>query len=77
MDIRERLNSDYYYKNPGLFEKDMEEEFPSMKTMSDKVKNRIHYMCWDRGHSSGYHEVYGHYFDLIDLYELITEVGVV
>lgn len=37
-----------------------------IKDLPEKLKSHIHYMAYERGHSSGYAEVLNEYFDVLD-----------
>lgn len=48
------------------FEKDCEEEF-GFADLPPRTKSLIHARAWDAGHSSGFHEVYNYYSNLVEI----------
>lgn len=66
--MQQKLNTNFYLDNKDAnFTKDVEEFFPEFDKFSQKVKNKIHQMAWDRGHAYGYYQVFNEYYDLVEL----------
>lgn len=67
-----RIAKDMYYDktNPinGLIEQKLKEDSGLNKFVPEKNRDKVWSKAWADGHSSGYHEVYGHLCELVTLF---------
>lgn len=61
-----------YLDGERNFRDDAEEAF-EFKHFPNKLKDRIHYLAYELGHSAGYYDMVTQYFDLVDLVKLAME----
>lgn len=70
--LRENIDKGLYTvfegKSERVFNKDVEACFGSeFSCLPPEVKSKVHYMAYEKGHASGFHDILNQYFDLIEL----------
>ena len=70
-ELKENIKKGVYEVKDNKSERDFFEDLVELFELDvkDPIVGRIWGMAWDKGHWAGYHEVYSHFHDLVEVFK--------